>query len=325
MGGAAGEGGAGGTGEGGAGQGGATAGGMGGAGTGGLAGAGTGGLAGAGGAGMAGQGGSGPTAKVRVVAANLTSGNNQSYDPGNGIRILQGIHPDVVLLQEFNIGGNAAAEIQAMADKIFGEAGYVYREPLSGGGNIPNGILSRYPILKGDHWTDPQVSNRSFAYARIDVPGSRDLWAISVHLLTKNATERDKEAAALVQAAKPVVPGLDFLVMGGDFNTPARDEPCIGTLGALFSTTGPYPVDNKGNENTNANRNKPYDWVLPDADLRAFEVPVVVGAQTFPTGLVIDTQVYTPIADLAPATAADSASANMQHMAVVRDFALPLD
>jgi endonuclease/exonuclease/phosphatase family metal-dependent hydrolase len=263
--------------------------------------------------------------RVRIVAANLTSGNNQSYDPGNGINILEGLHPDVVLLQEFNIGSNSQADFQGMADKILGPGGYVYREPLTGGGNIPNGILSRYPILTGDHWTDPEVTNRSFAYARIDVPGSRDLWAISVHLLTKNATARQKEAAALVQAAQPVVPGADFLVMGGDFNTPDRGEPCITTLGALFSTTGPYPVDNKGNENTNTNRNKPYDWVLPDADLRAFEVPVIIGAQSFPTGLVVDTGVYSPLTDLAPATVGDSASANMQHMAVVRDFAVPLD
>lgn len=35
--------------------------------------------------------------QVRIVAANLTSDNGQSYDPGPGIRILQGIHPDSTL------------------------------------------------------------------------------------------------------------------------------------------------------------------------------------------------------------------------------------
>src|SRR5205085_11524393 len=40
--------------------------------------------------------------RLRLVAANLTSGNFQSWDPGDGIRILEGLHPDVVLVQEFN-------------------------------------------------------------------------------------------------------------------------------------------------------------------------------------------------------------------------------
>ncbi len=39
--------------------------------------------------------------EVKILAANLTSGTNQAYeDPG--IRIFQGLEPDVVLIQEFN-------------------------------------------------------------------------------------------------------------------------------------------------------------------------------------------------------------------------------
>lgn len=42
-------------------------------------------------------------------------------------------------------------------------------------------------------------------------------------------------------------------------------------------------------------------------------------------GLVVDTRIYTPLGDLAPAELADSDAANMQHMAVVRDFLVPGD
>src|SRR5689334_16517688 len=52
------------------------------------------------------------TVRVRVMAGNLTSGNNQSYDPGEGIRIFQGTHPDVALVQEFNYGTNSATDIR---------------------------------------------------------------------------------------------------------------------------------------------------------------------------------------------------------------------
>jgi len=50
---------------------------------------------------------------------------------------------------------------------------------------------------------------------------------------------------------------------------------------------------------------------------------VTIGAASFLNGLVVDTRIYTPIADLAPALTGDSGAPSMQHMAVVRDFTLP--
>ena len=49
---------------------------------------------------------------------------------------------------------------------------------------------------------------------------------------------------------------------------------------------------------------------------------MAIGAAQFANGLVVDTRVYTPLADLAPALATDSGATGMQHMAVVRDFLL---
>jgi hypothetical protein len=91
------------------------------------------------------------------------------------------------------------------------------------------------------------------------------------------------------------------------------------------TTAGPYPADRNGNSGTNASRGSPYDWVLVDADLSAYKTSVTIGASTFASGLVADTRVYSPIAEISPALAADSGATNMQHMGIVRDFLIPGD
>ncbi len=272
-----------------------------------------------GGGGEGGAGGAPPeSGRVRVVAANLTSGNFQSYTPGHGVRILQGLNPDVVLLQEFNFGSNSQASLnQLVSDICEGSLCDHVRGPAA---KIPNGVISRYPILQSGSWVDPEVSNRDFVYARIDVPGAKDLWAISVHFKTSNATDRNAEAVALLAQINAVIPEDDLLVLGGDFNTDVREEPALTTLAQVFMVGPTFPEDQAGNEHTNAGRTKPYDWVLADDDLEPLAVPVELGADMFVSGVVIDTRVYTPIAVLAPALINDSGATAMQHMAVVRDF-----
>ncbi|WP_437624263.1 endonuclease/exonuclease/phosphatase family protein [Sorangium sp. So ce1151] len=324
---AGGEGGAGGEdGSGGAGGSTSSAGGAGGDGGAGGSG-GSGGAGGDGGAGGSGGAGGGDgetpsTVRVRLMAANLTSGTRQSYDPGHGQRIMQGLGPDIVLIQEFNYGDNGAAEIRAFVDETFGGTFSYYREE---GAQIPNGIVSRYPILESGEWDDSSVSNRDFAWARIDIPGPIDLWAVSVHLLTSGSGVRRTEAQQLVATIQDTFPEGDYLVIGGDFNTDNRSEPCISTLSQVVVTSGPYPADRSGNTGTNASRGKPYDWVLVDDDLDPLETAVVIGGSTFASGLVADTRVYSPIDELSPALATDSGATSMQHMGVVRDFLLPAD
>jgi endonuclease/exonuclease/phosphatase family metal-dependent hydrolase len=260
---------------------------------------------------------------VHVMAANLTSGNAQSYSAGHGIRIFQGLSPDIVLIQEFNHGTNTAAELRAFVDAAFGPQFFFSRQQ---GVQLPNGIISRYPILDSGIWDDPLTENREFSWARIDVPGPVDLWAVSVHLLTSSPSARNSEAAALVAEISAHVPAGDFLVVGGDFNTDARGEACITTLSQVLVTSGPggeWPVDQAGNDSTNTSRTKPYDWLLADPDLAARRTPLVIGSVTHPDGLVFDSRVYTPLAEVAPVQAGDSGGLNMQHMAVSRAFLLP--
>ena len=59
------------------------------------------------------------------------------------------------------------------------------------------------------------------------------------------------------------------------------------------------------------------------ADLTAADLASAVGTSTFDDGLVVDTRVYTPLSDIAPAQEGDSGASGMQHMAVVRDFLIP--
>lgn len=262
------------------------------------------------------------TTHVRLMAANISSGNYQSYDPGDGTRIFQGIKPDVVMIQEFNYKKNSDGEIRAFVDDAFGSTFSYYREA---GAQIPNGVISRWPIRDAGEWNDSSVSNRDFAWARIDIPGPVDLWAVSVHLLTSSSSNRNNEASQLVSYIKSQIPADDYLVIGGDFNTSSRTEPALSTLRSVVVTSDSPPTDHRGNANTNASRAKPYDWVLADSDLSAHKTSTVIGGSTFPNGLVVDTRTYSPISEISPARSSDSGASNMQHMAIVRDFLVPDD
>jgi hypothetical protein len=268
--------------------------------------------------------GLGPAFRVRAMSANLSSGNLQSYDPGHGARIMQGADPDVVLIQEFNYGTNSAADIATFVANTF-DGGFAVQR---GTGSIPNGIISRWPIVSAGEWVDPlqTAPNRGFTWAHIDLPGPNDLWAVSLHLLASSArvADREAEAAALIAQFNAMIPPQDYLVVGGDLNTYSRMEPAFATLGARVVVFGPYPVDQLGNEATNATRTtQPYDNVLASPCLAQLQGPTVLRTSTYPWGAVIDTRVYTPLSDLAPAQLGDSDPAvatNMQHMGVVKDF-----
>ena len=136
------------------------------------------------------------------MAANLTSGTGQSYEAA-GIRIFQGLKPDIVAMQEFRYNGSTSdAQLRQLVDTAFGTNFFYYREP--GSYNIPNGIVSRWPIISSGTWEDVDtgVNDRGFAWARIDLPGTNDLYVVSIHLKASsgsdNATRRNAEATNLV-------------------------------------------------------------------------------------------------------------------------------
>ena len=254
--------------------------------------------------------------RLRLMAGNLTTGS-QNYNNGEGIRIFKGTAPDIAMVQEMRYGANTPADIRTFVNLAFGPEFSYYR---GSSGNIPNGVVSRYPILAAGDWVDVKVGDRAFTWARIDIPGDTHLFAISVHLLTSSAANRQAESQNLVNLINANVPPGDWVTISGDFNTSSRTEAALTTLGAVVTTTGPFPADRNGNGNTNASRGKPYDWVTVSPGLHALATSTVYGASVFPAGLVADTRVYSPISEIAPALTSDSGAQYMQHMGVVRDF-----
>ena len=172
---------------------------------------------------------------LRIVAANLTSDNKQSYSPNNGnssnpegagARILKALKPDIVMIQEFN----TTVPVRQWINETLGEEYVFMREE---GLQIPNGIISRFPIIESGSWDDPVLNNREFAWARLHLTDKKDLWVVSVHLHSKGETSRASQAAALAGFIAKNVPEGALLVIGGDFNT--RPIPFLRYLVKLLS------------------------------------------------------------------------------------------
>lgn len=276
-----------------------------------------------------GDAGSADALAIRIVASNLTSGPYQGYDYGHGMNILDALNPDIVLVQEFNYGDNTAADYDGFVSAVMG-AGYWAVDDSTF--QIPNGVVSRWPITASGYWDDPNISNRELMWATIDIPGPVDIMAISVHLHTSPSADQLEAAQVIVtrvKAHRQANPGLYMYVVGGDFNgTSSVSESGFGQDGTFY-VDPPDPVDDEGNPNTNANRSKQYDFVLGDPAMHAFQVPVVFPSVqdstslTYPDGLVFDTRTFTQsVLDeyFPPADTGDSGASYMQHMAVVKDF-----
>jgi len=252
----------------------------------------------------------------RIMAANTTSGTQQAYE-GPGIRIFQGLKPDVVAIQEFNYDSGT---IRQFIDTAFGTNYYYYR---GAGGSIPNGVVSRWPIIASGEWPSP-VAERDFSWATIDLPGTIDLHVVSVHLPTSSATSRNIEAVMIKTNVQANFPASHYIVVGGDMNTDTRTEAAITTFNTFLSNAA-TPCDQDSNDDTNASRAKPYDWTMPNATLAARLVPTITQTRTFSNGLVYDSRVTAPYQLLpSPILSGDSGASGMQHMAVVKDFLLPV-
>lgn len=272
--------------------------------------------------------------RIRLVAANLTSGSDQSWDPGHGIRILQGLRGDVVMVQEFNYGSNTTQDYRRFTDQACG-TGCSWSV---GRGQIPNGIVSRWPVVESGAWDDPNIDNRDLDWARIDLPGSKDLVVVSVHLHTSPSSDQVKAAQVVAQKVveyRRAHPGCCWYVVGGDFNgTAAVSSSGFGAWQGedVFHVLPPHPVGEDGSIQTNRNRSSQYDFVLLDTELVRYQVPAcfepVQGDgpdRCYPPGLVFDTRDFSQAildAWFPPSLTSDSNASNMQHMAVVKDVVI---
>jgi endonuclease/exonuclease/phosphatase family metal-dependent hydrolase len=264
------------------------------------------------------------------MASNLSSGNNQRYESA-GLDILQGLKPDIVCMQEFNVsnsfGINTVNSISNMIATTFGTNFSYFRETNSAY-TIPNGIISRYPILASGSWTDSDsgVNDRGFAWARIDLPGTNDLYVVSVHLkASSGSTNPARRAAEAAEVTSNIQTNFTnstnaWIIVAGDMNLYyAGTEGAITTFTTYLSDTS-VPTDQSGDPDTNVGRIERYDRVLPSFAMTNLLVPVVIGTNTFTNGLVFDSRVTPYLNDISPVIPSDSGTNGMQHMGVVKDF-----
>jgi endonuclease/exonuclease/phosphatase family metal-dependent hydrolase len=194
-----------------------------------------------------------------LMTANLVSGTNivvdvTPYDePAN--RMFQLLRPDVVAIQEWTVTN---ASLRAFVDVNFGTNFHYIVEPESGTFNMPNGVISRWPIVATGEWTDVEVDNRDFAWATIDLPGPKNLHVVSVHFKAGSTgpdiTTREAEARALTNyLATAGFPASDFLVVAGDLNLTGRVENALAVLTNMVSDAT-RPADQDGDEDTNRGR-----------------------------------------------------------------------
>jgi hypothetical protein len=120
-------------------------------------------------------------------------------------------------------------------------------------------------------------------------------------------------------------PSNAWIIVAGDMNTDSRTEAAITTFSAVVSDT-PIPTDavSGGNSDISINRDHPHDYVLESYSMTNAITPAVFPSNTVPNGLVFDSRVYIPLSDVPPVQIGDSGADGMQHMAVVKDFLVPV-
>ena len=250
---------------------------------------------------------------ITIASANLSDSTSQAYEEP-GIRLLQALKPDVVAIQEFNYrSGNS----QDLVRKIFGPSYHFARE--KGGARLPNGVISHYPVVAFGQWEDPYVANRKFAWATLQIPGPKPLHVVSVHLVQNHSERRGPEARHLLKLIREKFPDDDYVVLCGDLNVATRDSTALAELTKWFDDSA-QPADQQGNKNTNANRNRPYDFVLPNPALAQHHAPTVLLGEKFPDGLVFDTRLWNP---LPPPAEWEDTTRNLQHLPVMKTFRIP--
>ena len=203
----------------------------------------------------------GQSLNLRVLSSNLSSGKGQAYETP-GLNILQGLHPDVVAIQEFNFSDNSPAELRRMLDQTFGTT-YSYFRETNSGYQIPNGIISRYPIVAGGSWDDPLISNRGFAWGQIQLPGGNDLYIGPCPSLLDRHGNGSQHGSNSDQGPHPNKFSVWRLGDRGRGFQYLHTWTGRGDSFKTFLSDDAIPVDTAGDPDTNAGRGNPYDYVLP--------------------------------------------------------------
>jgi len=258
-----------------------------------------------------------------VMSANLTAGTNIvdgtfAYDE-SAMRIIKRLRPDVLAIQEWKITN---ASYRAFVDEILGPEYEFYLEPEGDANPIPNGVISRWPIVASNEWSDTYVGARDYVHAKINLPGPADLNVVSVHFKAgaPDAATRLNEARELTNyIATAGFLSTDFLVIAGDLNVTGRTETTFRVITQIV-TDAHSPADQNGNLNSNLGRGSPYDHVLPNNLLDAQYLGLNVAGFNYTNGMIFDSEQFSD--HLLPALVKDSYTTNRTHLAVMKLFNL---
>jgi endonuclease/exonuclease/phosphatase family metal-dependent hydrolase len=270
---------------------------------------------------------------ITVMTANLNSGTPPYSDwyRDSAKRIFQGLQPDIVLIQEFNVPSSTTRS--QFISEALGAGYYYYVEPAVGGSwAMPNGVISRWPLKSQGVWSDSYNSNRNFAWAVIDVPGPIDLQVVSLHLKAGDGPdERDTRYNEANQLKNYVQANFDngqYIIVAGDLNLQWEyGESSLNVFKSYLNADSHRPADHTGDRNTNATgppRTRAYDWIMPNSLLNRFHATLDIGPQAYPEGIVFDSEVFSPLSLVSPITWSDSRDYSCTHMAVMKVYDIPI-
>jgi endonuclease/exonuclease/phosphatase family metal-dependent hydrolase len=167
--------------------------------------------------------------RLRVMSYNIhrAIGVDRLFRPERIARIIKHHEPDVLLLQEVDVGVPRSRNLD-LAEELAGLCDYPYRavglNVALSKGHYGNATLSRFPISRERNidLTLPGHKARGCLYTTIEVPNGEDeansLAVFNLHL-GLSFHERPKQVGALVKtpeftALAPEAP----CIVGGDFN-----------------------------------------------------------------------------------------------------------
>ena len=269
---------------------------------------------------------------LKLMSYNISA----VYDMGKDgtmyqTRIVQGLEPDVALLQEWKLDKDSpwGEDYDAWVDEAFGPEFDWYRGPSAL--VPPNAIVSRWPLKSSGSWNDQTIDQRYFDWAVIDIPGDIDLQVVSVHLKAGDTEEdiakRIDEAQQIKAYVAANFDSSQYIVVSGDFNTQTYgSEPILMAVFDSFlkvEAADCQPQDKNGNVNTNVNRTSKYDWIIPN-EVIGDASPLYLGVSEYqyPCGNVFDSHKFPSVeTELPPILYDDSDhSSYADHVPVMKAF-----
>ena len=185
-----------------------------------------------------------PAVTVRVLSYNIHHGRGAdgAVDLDRIARVVAAAKPDVVALQEVDVGVRRSGRIDQPAElgRLTGLTPYFRENIPYQGGQYGNAVLSRWPAtVLADHKlpSHHDGEQRGVLELRIDVPGAAmPLHFLATHLDSRAGSTERPASVAFLEALVEKRPTADF-VLAGDLNA-LPDSPEIRRLRRSWTLAG---------------------------------------------------------------------------------------